>query len=101
LNDLVAIQSQLHDVVIGEVDIPVWDFRDGKYSCADAWGKLRAVFPTVNWWNLVWFPLSIPKHSFILWLVFQVALVTKYKMCCWSFSGNSLCLVCYGRLESI
>jgi transposase len=35
-DDLVAIQSQLHDVVLGEDNIPEWDSRDGKYYCTDA-----------------------------------------------------------------
>jgi len=99
-DDLVAIQSQLHDVEIGVDDMPIWDSSDGKYSCADAWRKLRTVYPIVKWWKLVWSPLSIPKHSFFLWLVFRDALVTKYKMCCWGFSGNILCPFCYGGMES-
>jgi hypothetical protein len=39
-DDLVAIQSQLSDVVIGDADVAVWDSRNGTYSCADTWGKL-------------------------------------------------------------
>jgi hypothetical protein len=50
---LVEIQSQLHKVVLGVVDLPIWDSRNGKYSCADTYGKLREVHPVVNWWRLV------------------------------------------------
>jgi len=54
-DDLVAIQSQLHDVEIGVDDMPIWDSSDGKYSCADAWRKLRTVYPIVKWWNFFFF----------------------------------------------
>jgi hypothetical protein len=29
--------------------------------------------------------MAIPRHSFLLWLVFRDALVTKAKMCNWGF----------------
>jgi len=45
---LVKIQSQLHDVEIGDADMAVWDSRNVKYSCADTWGKLREVHLVVN-----------------------------------------------------
>jgi hypothetical protein len=99
-DDLVAIQSQLSDVVIGDADVAVWDSRNGTNSCADTWGKLRESLPVVKWWKLVWHPLAIPKYSFILWLTFRDALVTKQKMCCWDYGGNGLCLSCYGSQES-
>jgi hypothetical protein len=63
-------------------------------------GQLREIHPVVNWWKLVWFPLAIPRHSFMLWLTFRDALVTKQKMCCWGYAEKSLCLSCYGRQES-
>jgi hypothetical protein len=80
--------------------LPIWDSRNGKYSCADTWGKLREVHPVVYWWRLVWFPTAIPRHSFLLWIAFRDALVTKQKMCCWGYLGKSLCLFCYGGEES-
>jgi hypothetical protein len=64
---LIEIQSQLHEVVLGDVDLPIWDSKNGKYSCPDTWGKLREVHPIVNRWRLVWFPTVIPIHS-LLWI---------------------------------
>jgi hypothetical protein len=83
---LVEIQSKLHEVVIGDVDLPVWNSRSGQYSCAETWENLIVVNPVVNWWKLVWYPMSIPRHSFLLWLVFRDALVNKQRMCSWSIS---------------
>jgi hypothetical protein len=57
-DDLVAIQSQLHDVEIGVDDMPIWDSSDGKYSCADAWRKLRTVYPIFKWWNFFFFSMN-------------------------------------------
>jgi hypothetical protein len=98
---LVDIQSQLHEVALGYTDEPVWGSINEKYTCADTWGKLRVSFLVVNWWKMVWFPMAILKHTFIIWLVFHNALVTKQKMCCWGYNKNSLCLFCYSAQESI
>jgi hypothetical protein len=63
---LVEIQSKLFEVELGDTDSAVWNAKHGQYTCADAWDKLREVCSTVGWWKLVWFPSSIPKHSFFL-----------------------------------
>jgi hypothetical protein len=98
---LVHIQSQLPDIAIGEADIPVWKSRRGTYSCSVTWNSLRTKAPEVPWWQVVWFPLAIPRHAFMLWLVCRNALTTKEGMCGWGFTGNPLCRFCYGCLESI
>jgi hypothetical protein len=45
--------------------------------------------------------MAIPRHSFMLWLVFRGALITKDKMCGWGYGGDTLCRFCYGEQESI
>jgi hypothetical protein len=45
-------------------------------------------------------PTSILRHSFLLWLVFQDALVTKQRMSGLGYTGQILCLFCYGAQES-
>jgi hypothetical protein len=65
---LVVIQSKLFDVGIGDTDLAVWNAKNGQYTCADAWDKLREVHPAVGWWELVWFPSSIPKHFFFFFV---------------------------------
>lgn len=81
--------------------MPVWNSRgSGTYSCANTWESLRGMNPVVTWWKLVWFSLAIPRHSFLLWLVFRDAIVTKQKMCSWGYTGESQCLFCHGWLES-
>jgi hypothetical protein len=36
--------------------------------------------PKVPWWQVVWFPLAIPRHAFVLWLVCRNALTTKERI---------------------
>jgi hypothetical protein len=83
---LIEVQSKLFEVELGDTDLAVWNAKNGQYKCVDAWDKLREVCPAVGWWKLVWFPTSIPKHSFFIWLIFWNALVTKEKMCGWGYT---------------
>jgi hypothetical protein len=48
----------------------------------------------------VWHPIAVSRHSFILWLVFKDALITKERMCKWGFEGDCLCLSCRGSIGS-
>jgi hypothetical protein len=48
----------------------------------------------------VWHTVAIPRHSFLLWLVFKDALITKERMCRWGYLGDCLCLFCRGRIEN-
>jgi hypothetical protein len=99
-NALVEVQSKLHEIELGDTDVAVWNAKNGEYKCADTWEKLREAHSVVRWWKLVWFPTSIPQHSFLLWLMFWDALVTKQRMCGWGYTRCSLCLFCYGAQES-
>jgi hypothetical protein len=83
---LVKLQSRLPEVDIGIEDLPIWNFRNGVYSYSETRELLREKQPVVDWWKVVWFSLAIPRHSFLLWLVFRDALVTKEKMCKWGYA---------------
>lgn len=75
---LVAIQSRLHEVSLGGHDMAVWKSKKVLvYSCSETWEFLREKMPTVSWWKSVWFSKAIPRHSFILWLVFRVPFSPK------------------------
>jgi len=99
-DSLVHVQSRLPEIHIGREDLLVWRSSTGKYSCAQTWDHLRQRLPEVQWYQFVWFPLAIPKHSFILWLVFRDALITKEKMCTWGYTGPTLCLFCFACQEN-
>jgi hypothetical protein len=100
-NDLVAIQVRLPDVKIGEADVAILKSKSGVYSCGETWHFLRPKFLVVPWWKVVWHPMAIPRHAFVLWLVFRQAIATKEKMCGWGFIGHTLCRFCFHVQESI
>jgi hypothetical protein len=96
---LVHIQSQLSLVTIGLDDQVIWKAKNGVYNCAETWDTLRKKETVVEWWRLVWFPMAIPRHSFLLWLVFRDALITKEKMCIWGYEGDILYPFCRACIE--
>lgn len=79
LDSIVEIQSRLPKIEIGEIDMSVWNSKNGVYSCSKTWEILRPRHTDVSWYNLVWFSMAIPMHYFLLWLVFRGALVTNKK----------------------
>jgi hypothetical protein len=81
--------------------VPVWKSKSGVYSCGETWNLLRTKFHVVPWWQVVWCPLAIARHAFMLWLVFRKAIATKKWMCGWGFAGNFLCRFCFHYQESI
>lgn len=40
-NNIVQIQSRLPEVQISEADLPIWNSKNGIYSCAETWELLR------------------------------------------------------------
>jgi hypothetical protein len=78
----------------------MWRCKKGRYTCAETWDALRKKEVPEKWWKVVWNQVAIPRHSFMLWLVFRDALITKERMCRWGYLGDCLCLFCQGRLEN-
>ena len=67
---LVTIHSQLFLVELKNEDKTIWQAtKSGKFSCAVIYVEIRDKSSEVEWWKLLWFHLTIPKHSFIDWLV--------------------------------
>jgi len=95
---LVEIQSRLPEVILGEVDKPIWGTKGGLFSCAETLEELRLKKSIVEWHEVVWFTAAIHKHSFFLWLAFQDSITTREKMCSWEYNGDSLCLFCGFKL---
>ena len=67
--ELVSVQSKLFSINLREEDKALWSVSSsGRFSCAATWNELRTKGNEVNWWNLIWYSLNIPRHSFIGWL---------------------------------
>ncbi|XP_062153008.1 uncharacterized protein LOC133861274 [Alnus glutinosa] len=66
----------------------MWRCKKGRYTCAETWDALRKKEVPEKWWKVVWNQVAIPRHSFMLWLVFRDALITEERMCRWGYSGD-------------
>jgi hypothetical protein len=63
----VEIQSKLAEVRFGDGDHPILTIsKKGDFVSSNTWQALREKKDQIEWWKLVWFPLAIPKHAFIL-----------------------------------
>lgn len=64
--DLVAIQSRLPDVHLGDVDKPIWTITSKcVYESVGTWNYMRNKKQEIRWWPLIWFPHTIPKQGII------------------------------------
>ncbi|GAV59428.1 zf-RVT domain-containing protein, partial [Cephalotus follicularis] len=71
------------------------------FSCNAAWQEVRHSLPKVAWADIVWFPDSIPKHRFCLWLSFHNAHKTTNKLRAYGVVADNVCVFGCGGLESI
>lgn len=59
-------------ILLRTEDRPVWLLsKNGRYSNHQTWIAIRVNSPIVDWWKVIWFPLAIPKHPFIMWLAIK------------------------------
>jgi hypothetical protein len=87
-------------IPLGGIDTPNWSIsKTGKYSCSDTWAAIQIKQNIVNWWSLVWYPLSIPKQAFVTWLAMRDALSTGTKLLSWGFQGDVNCVFCRYGIE--
>jgi hypothetical protein len=59
----------------------------GKYSCAATLEEIRDKSQEAEWWKLIWFQLTIPKHDFIGCLVINIRLSAKDKLIKWGWDS--------------
>ena len=99
---LVTSQSQPFLVELKDEDkAHLQATKFGKFSCAVRYAEIRDKSSEVEWWKLLWFHLTISKHSFIGLLVVINKLSTRDRMAKWGYLGDSLCVFfCRNCLES-
>lgn len=56
--------------------------------------------PIVDWWKVIWFPLAIPKHPFILWLAIKNRPRKGDRLIKRGYKGVVVCLFCWSEMES-
>ncbi|GJY43525.1 RNA-directed DNA polymerase, eukaryota, reverse transcriptase zinc-binding domain protein [Tanacetum coccineum] len=62
----------------GIEDTAVWIYNDTK----------------VDWFSMVWFAQSIPRHAFVIWLAIQNRLMTQDKLLIWRPNDDLKCVLC-------
>nr|XP_043633182.1 uncharacterized protein LOC122604356 [Erigeron canadensis] len=82
-----------------------WRDRNGDkqvFSISVVWDDIRPRHNIVDWCDLVWFNHCIPKHAFILWLVFKERLKTQDMLLQWNVNPNIdlLCPFCKAQSDS-
>ncbi|GJY66524.1 reverse transcriptase domain, reverse transcriptase zinc-binding domain protein [Tanacetum coccineum] len=68
-----------------------WRGLNGSFSdflVSRAWDAFRPRGNEVPWFKIVWFPHSIPRHSFHLWLVLRNSLKTRSVNGIWDVGNN-------------
>nr|GEZ38744.1 RNA-directed DNA polymerase, eukaryota, reverse transcriptase zinc-binding domain protein [Tanacetum cinerariifolium] len=78
-------------------DKAIWIDNSGserKFSTNIVWKDVRGDSGKVSWFNLVWHPNSIPKHTFILWLAAKEKLNTQNIMEKWYPNKTFRCSLC-------
>ena len=99
-DDLVEVQSKLSLFHLRESDRVIWNLNSsGKFTIADTWQHLRMKQTEVQWWKLLWFPTTIPKHSFIGCLAIKNRLTTKNRLLQWGIGVDPLCKFCIHQME--
>ena len=86
---------------MGVCDKPVWTAsKKGSYVSSEAWEALREKRDEVIWWKMVWFPLAIPKHAFIMWLAMKYRLLTGERLLKMGYKGEVQCSFCHSYVET-
>ncbi|XP_022030841.1 uncharacterized protein LOC110931770 [Helianthus annuus] len=107
--DLFPVLNQIQQVSLdpNKNDRLLW--KDGidldEFSCSGVWDSVRVREPEVDWMGLVWFSHCIPRHAFLMWLIFRRKLLTQDKILKWDFARRRnmnmmCCLLCYANVDS-
>ncbi|XP_071740858.1 uncharacterized protein [Rutidosis leptorrhynchoides] len=72
------------------------------FSVGIVWNTIRTRSDPVNWFPIVWFPQCIPRHSFLVWLLFGENLKTQDKLKPWEIGASVvlLCPFCHAEPDS-
>ncbi|GJY49003.1 RNA-directed DNA polymerase, eukaryota, reverse transcriptase zinc-binding domain protein [Tanacetum coccineum] len=75
----------------------IWRTNDGKiteFTVRQVYNDMSAQWNNVNWWKLIWFSYSIPKHSFIMWMAINDKLMTQDRLKKWGSYDIMVCALC-------
>ncbi|XP_039024369.1 uncharacterized protein LOC120157232 [Hibiscus syriacus] len=64
------------------------------------WDKVRDKKPKVLWHRVVWFPLHIPKHSIVDWMIILDRMPTKDKLARLGMATDGIYNLCGIHIET-
>ncbi|CAN1171980.1 LINE-1 retrotransposable element ORF2 protein [Linum perenne] len=101
-NKLLKTRNELRCFITFDSDEePLWNGNlMSRFSISKVWTSLRPVYPVVDWWEMVWKAPTIPRHSFICWLLMLDRLNTRDKLQKWGIPCSSICVLCNVFAES-
>lgn len=74
--------------------------QPGQFNSALTWSTLHSLTDIVCWKDAVWFSNSIPKDSFIFWLIMKDRLPTRDRLFSWGLQVPFICRLCAAEPES-
>ncbi|GJS41728.1 RNA-directed DNA polymerase, eukaryota, reverse transcriptase zinc-binding domain protein [Tanacetum coccineum] len=78
-------------------DTAVWVARNGQeqqFKISNVWKDRIYNDTKVDWFSMVWFAQSIPRHAFVTWLAIQKRLMTQDKLLIWRPNDDFKCALC-------
>lgn len=70
------------------------------FPSSKTWDALIQRQPERDWFELMWFKGSVPKHSFNMWVCHLNRLPTRHRMASWGLNISSDCCLCLLHSES-
>ncbi|XP_074288341.1 uncharacterized protein LOC141613501 [Silene latifolia] len=77
-----------------------WTIGTKGYTVQSCYNSIMEQRSEVDWYKAVWRPLSIPKHSFVAWLISHQALMLKDRLFQYRVSNDNLCCICALAVEN-
>ncbi|XP_039040784.1 uncharacterized protein LOC120179189 [Hibiscus syriacus] len=78
-------------------DHEFWSYVAGSnlsWTLRDIWDAIRNKGEKVSWHKLIWFPMPIPKFSFITWMVLLNRLPTRDRLLKMGINSEGTCVNC-------
>ncbi|GJV89903.1 hypothetical protein Tco_1533841 [Tanacetum coccineum] len=86
------ILNSLNHILLNNKEDKLWwkhiDGRTQSFTVANVWNSIRPRSNKVDWFDVVWFSQSIPRHSFLVWLLIGERLKTQDKLKAWEVESS-------------
>lgn len=70
-----------------------------KFTAKSTWEDMRQRASIKSWTSHVWFKGSVPRHSFLMWLVHLDRLPTRARLASWGLNTPTSCCLCDDFVE--